>query len=150
VRKEYASLDDFLRRWNSADKKHVLFEELEAQGVLLEALSEEIGKKYGKEFDPFDLICHVAFDRPALSRKERADQVKKRDVFTKYGDQARTVLSALLDKYADAGIESIEDIKILTLDPFSSLGTAPELIKSFGGKPAYLQAVHELEQQLYG
>ena len=150
MRKEYASLDDFLRRWNSADKKHVLFEELEAQGVLLEALSEEIGKKYGKEFDPFDLICHVAFDRPALSRKERADQVKKRDVFTKYGDQARTVLSALLDKYADAGIESIEDIKILTLDPFSSLGTAPELIKSFGGKPAYLQAVHELEQQLYG
>lgn len=150
VRKEYASLDDFLRRWNSADKKQVLFEELEAQGVLLEALSEEVGKKYGKEFDPFDLICHVAFDRPALSRKERADQVKKRDVFTKYGDQARAVLGALLDKYADAGIECIEDIKILTLDPFSRLGTAPELIKSFGGKPAYLQAVHELEQQLYG
>ena len=99
--------------------------------------------------DPFDLICHVAFDQPALSRKERADQVKKRNVFTKYGDQARAVLNALLDKYADAGIESIEDIKILTLDPFTLLGTAPELIQAFGGKPAYLNAIHELEQQLY-
>lgn len=150
MRKEYASLDDFLRRWHSADKKQALFEELEAQGVLLEALAEEVGNKTGKEFDPFDLICHIAFDRPALSRKERAEQVKKRDVFTQYGDQARAVLSALLDKYADAGITSIEDIKILTLDPFSRLGTAPELINAFGGKPAYLQAVHELEQQLYG
>ena len=77
-------------------------------------------------------------------------QVKKKDVFAKYGEQARAVLNGLLDKYADAGIESIEDIKILTLDPFTRLGTAPELIKSFGGKPAYLQAVQELEQQLYG
>ena len=95
------------------------------------------------------LDCHVAFERPALSRKERADQLKKRDVFTKYGEQARAVLSVLLDNYADAGIDGMEDIKILTLDPFSRLGTAPELIKSFGGKPAYLQAVQELEQQLY-
>ena len=149
VRKEYASLDDFLRRWSNAEKKKALLEELEAQGVLLEALAEEVGKKEGKEFDPFDLICHVAFDRPPLSRKERAEQVKKQDVFAKYGDQARAVLDALLDKYADSGIETIEDIKILTLDPFSRLGTAPELIKSFGGKPAYLQAVHELEAILY-
>ena len=149
VRKEFASLDDFLRRWTDTEKKQALIEELEAQGVLLEALAEEVGKKQGKAFDPFDLICHVAFDRPALTRKERAEQVKKKDVFAKYGEQARAVLNALLDKYADAGIESIEDIKILTLDPFSRLGTAPELIKSFGGKPAYIKAVQELETQLY-
>lgn len=149
VRKEYASLDAFLRKWSAADKKQVIIEELESQGVLLTALADEAAKKDGKVLDPFDLICHVAFDQPALSRKERADQVKKRNVFTKYGDQARAVLNALLDKYADAGIESIEDIKILTLDPFTQLGTAPELIQAFGGKPAYLNAIHELEQQLY-
>ena len=149
IHKEYASLDAFLRKWSSADKKQALINELESHGVLLAALAEEVAKKEGKVFDPFDLICHIAFDQPALSRKERAEQVKKRDAFTKYGDQARAVLNALLDKYADAGIESIEDIKILTLDPFSRLGTAPELIQAFGGKPAYLNAIHELEQQLY-
>ena len=149
VLKEFSSLDAFLRKWSAADKKQAVIEELESQGVLLAALAEEVARKEGKAFDPFDLICHVAFDRPALSRKERVDQVKKRDAFTKYGDQARAVLNALLDKYADAGIESIEDIKILTLDPFSRLGTAPELIQAFGGKPAYLNAIHELEQQLY-
>lgn len=149
VRKEFASLDDFLRRWTETEKKQALIEELEAQGVLLEALAEEVGKKQGKVFDPFDLICHVAFDRPALSRKERAEQVRKKDVFAKYGEQARAVLNALLDKYADAGIASIEDIKILTLDPFSKLGTAPELVGAFGGKPKYLQAVLELESLLY-
>jgi type I restriction enzyme R subunit len=149
VRKEFASLDDFLRRWSDTEKKQALIEELEAQGVLLEALAEEVSKKQGKTFDPFDLICHVAFDRPALTRKERAEHVKKKDVFAKYGEQARAVLSALLDKYADAGIESIEDIKILTLDPFTRLGTAPELVGAFGGKPKYLQAVQELESLLY-
>lgn len=149
VLKEFSSLDAFLRKWSAADKKQAVIEELESHGVLLAALAEEVARKEGKAFDPFDLICHVAFDQPALSRKDRADQVKKRDAFTKYGDQARAVLNALLDKYADAGIESIEDIKILTLDPFSRLGTAPELIQAFGGKPAYLNAIHELEQQLY-
>ena len=149
VRKEFASLDDFLRRWTETEKKQALIEALEAQGVLLEALAEDVGKKQGKVFDPFDLICHVAFDRPALSRKERAEQVRKKDVFAKYGEQARAVLNALLDKYADAGIASIEDIKILTLDPFSKLGTAPELVGAFGGKPKYLQAVLELESLLY-
>ena len=149
VLKEFSSLDAFLRKWSNAEKKQAVIEELESHGVLLAALAEEVARKEGKAFDPFDLICHVAFGQPALSRKDRADQVKKRDAFTKYGDQARAVLNALLDKYADAGIESIEDIKILTLDPFSRLGTAPELIHAFGGKPAYLNAIHELEQQLY-
>jgi type I site-specific restriction endonuclease len=100
--------------------------------------------------DPFDLICHVAFDRPPLSRRERAAQIRKRDVFSKYGEQARAVLNGLLDKYADAGIEDLENIGILTLDPFNRLGTPHELVRAFGGKPAYLKAVHELEQQLYG
>jgi type I restriction enzyme, R subunit len=138
-----------MRRWTSADKKQVLLEELAAQGVLLEALAEEVGKKLGKDCDPFDLICHVAFDQPPLSRRERAEQVKKRDVFTQYGDQARKVLEALLDKYADTGIESIESMNVLQLDPISSLGTPIELVTAFGGKPAYQQAVHELEALLY-
>ena len=150
VRKEYASLDDFLRRWTGADRKKAVIEELESHGVILEALAEEVAKKNGRDFDPFDLVCHVAFDRPPLTRKERAEQVKKRDAFAKYGDKARAVLAALIEKYADAGIESIEDIKILTLDPFTRLGTAPELIQSFGGKPAYLAALQDLERQLYG
>lgn len=93
---------------------------------------------------------HCGYDRPPLSRRERAEQVRKRDVFAKYGDKARAVLEALVEKYADAGIDSIEDIKILTLDPFTRLGTAPELIGAFGGKPKYLAAVRELERALYG
>ncbi|MBI1905347.1 MAG: DEAD/DEAH box helicase family protein [Rhodocyclales bacterium] len=149
VRREYASLDDFLRRWTEAEQKQAVIEELEGQGVLLDALAEEVGKKQGKAFDPFDLICHVAFDRPALSRKERADQVRRSDVFARYGEQARAVLDALLDKYADAGIASIEDIKILTLDPFNHIGTPGEIIGTFGNKAAYLDAVHALENELY-
>ena len=149
VRKEYASLDDFLRRWTSADKKQVMLEELAAQGVLLEALAEEVGKKLGKDCDPFDLICHVAFDQPPLSRRERAEQVRKRSYVTQYGEQARKVLEILLDKYADTGIESIEDIKILTLDPFTKLGTPPELVGTFGGKANYLSALKALENALY-
>ncbi len=145
VKKDFASLDDFLKTWSSAERKAALIDELEQHGVLLDALAEEVGK----DFDPFDLVCHVAFDKPPLTRKERADQVKKRNYFAKYGEQARTVLNALLDKYADTGVENIEDIKILTLDPFKSMGSAPELISAFGGKPAYLQAIKELEQQLY-
>jgi type I restriction enzyme, R subunit len=145
VRKDYSSLDEFLRRWTKAERKAVIIRELEDHGVLLEALAEEVGK----DFDPFDLICHVAFDQPLLTRRERAAQVKKRNYFTKYGDQAREVLEILLEKYADTGIESIEDIKILTLDPFKNMGTASELVSAFGGKPAYVAAVQELEKQLY-
>lgn len=145
VRKDYESLDAFLNKWTTAERKAALIQELEQHGVLLGALAEEVGKDYGT----FDLICHVAFDQPPLTRRERAEQVKKRNYFTKYEDKARKVLEALLDKYADTGVENIEDIKILTLDPFKSMGSAPELISAFGGKPAYLQALKELEQQLY-
>jgi type I restriction enzyme R subunit len=145
VQKDYQSLDDFLKTWTSAERKAVLIQEFESHGILLEALAEEVGK----DFDPFDLVCHVAFDQPPLTRKERAEQVKKRNYFAKYGAQAKQVLEALLDKYADTGVENIEDIKILTLDPFKTMGSAPELISAFGGKQGYLNALKELEQQLY-
>ncbi len=149
IKKQYASLDQFLKRWSSADQKKAVIEELAAQGVLWEPLAEDVNKKLGKPLDAFDLVCHVAFDAKPLSRKERADYVKKRNYFTKYGEQARKVLEALLDKYADTGIEHIEDIKVLQLDPFSRLGTAPELVKVFGGKDAYLAAIRDLESALY-
>jgi len=145
IRKDYSSLDQFLLRWSKAERKSAILQELEQHGVLLEALAQDVGK----DFDAFDLICHVAFDQPPLTRRERADQVKKRNYFTKYGEQARQVLEILLEKYADTGIENIEDIKILTLDPFKNMGTASELVSAFGGKPAYMAALAELEQNLY-
>jgi type I restriction enzyme, R subunit len=145
VLKDYTSLDEFLKRWSKADRKAAILQELEQHGVLIEALAQEVGK----DFDAFDLICHVAFDQPPLTRRERAEQVKKRNYFAKYGDQARKVLESLLEKYADTGIENIEDIKVLTLAPFSNMGSAVELVQAFGGKPAYIQALHELEQELY-
>jgi type I restriction enzyme R subunit len=145
VRKDYSSLDDFLRRWSKAERKAAILQELQEQGLLLEPLADEVGK----DFDAFDLICHVAFDQPPLTRRERVDQVKKRNYFAKYGEQARKVLETLLEKYADTGIENIEDIKILTLDPFKNMGTASELVSAFGGKQAYLKAIQELEIQLY-
>lgn len=145
IRKDYASLDDFLRRWKSPEAKAAIINELEQHGVFLDLLAEEVGK----DFDPFDLICHVAFDQPPLTRRERAENVKKRNYFTKYGDQARAVLESLLDKYADTGIENIEDIRVLTLDPFKNMGTPAELVSAFGGRPAYTNALKELESQLY-
>ncbi len=149
VHKQFASLDDFLRRWSSAEQKKAIMDELAAQGVLWEALAEEVEAKLATPLDPFDLICHVAFDQPPLSRRERAEQVKKRNYFGKYSGAARQVLEALLDKYTDTGIEHIEDIKILQNAPFSQIGAPVELIRAFGGKPAYQKALHELEAQLY-
>ena len=149
VAKQFTSLDDFLKRWSSAEQKKAIIDELAAQGVMWEALAEEVGKKQTAPLDPFDLICHIAFDQPPLTRKERAEQVKKRDYFSKYAGAARQVLEALLDKYADTGVEHIEDIKILQLDPFSQIGSPIELIKAFGNRAAYEQAVQDLEAQLY-
>ena len=143
--KEFASLDDFLRRWSSAEKKQAIIEELANEGIFFDALAEEIGR----DCDPFDLICHVAWDMPPLSRKERAEQVKKRNYFTQYGDQAQRVLEALLDKYADEGVEHIEETQILTVSPFTEFGTPVEIVRTFGGLDAYQQAVQELEQALY-
>ena len=145
VREQYQTLNDFLTKWNSADKKQAIIEELTEQGIVLENLKEAIGK----EMDIFDMICHTAFDQPPLARAERAKQVRKRDVFTEYGEQARKVLEALLDKYADEGIENIEDIKVLKVNPFDKLGTPTEIIQLFGGRPQYLQALTLLEHALY-
>ncbi len=145
VRTAYTSLDAFLKSWKQADKKRAIVEELEQHGVLFAALNEEIGSA----FDPFDLICHVAFEQKPLTRKERAEQVKKRDYFTKYGDLARKVISALLDKYSDDGVLDLENPEIIRLDPLSKLGSPVEIIRAFGGKPAYDQAIHALTDELY-
>ena len=99
--------------------------------------------------DIFDLICHTAFDQPPLTRAERANNVKKRDYFTQYGEQARKVLEALLDKYADEGIENIEDMKILQVNPLNQFGSPLEIVKLFGGKKKYQQALVELENEIY-
>lgn len=145
VLKDFESLDSFLKHWQEAEKKQAILTELEEQGILLDVLAEEVGK----DLDPFDLICHVAFDRPPLSRKERAERVKKSDYFSKYGKQVQEVLSALLDKYADDGIENLENMSVLKVQPFDTIGTPLEIVKLFGGKNNYLTAVHGLESQLY-
>ena len=141
VRKAYASLDAFLNAWNDADRKQAIIEELASQGVFLDELAEQVGR----DFDAFDLICHVAFDQPPLTRRERAEKVRKRNVFAKYGDKARAVLEALLDKYADAGLTSVESLEILKVDPLTTFGTPVEIVNLFGGKQHYLAAIHELE-----
>ena len=141
----YRSLDNFLQTWNDAEKKRAIIEELENQGIIFEELKDEIKN----DLDIFDLICHIAWDAPALTRKERAENVRKRNYWTKYGDKARAVLDALLDKYAQTGIEEIEDMKVLTVDPIKHIGTPAEIVNLFGGKPQYLQAIRELENEIY-
>lgn len=147
--REFASLDDFLRHWSKAEKKQAVIDELARQGIFFEALADEVDKKSGKDFDPFDLLCHIAWDQPPLTRKERAEQVKKRHYFAKYGEQAQKVLEALIDKYADEGVAAIEETQVLTISPLNRLGTPIELVRAFGGKTQYQQAVNELEQELY-
>lgn len=145
MRQRFTSLDDFLRRWKQTDRKNALIEELAEEGLPLDVIADELGF----DLDPFDLICHIAFDAKPLTRKERAENVKKRDVFTKYGIQARAVLEALLKKYSDDGVISIDDPKILKINPFSGMGTEVELIRAFGKKPDYIRAVHEMQAALY-
>jgi type I restriction enzyme, R subunit len=145
LRKAYTSLDDFLNAWKDAERKQAIIEELSSRGVFLDELAEQVGLDY----DAFDLICHVAFDQPPLTRRERADKVKKRHVFAKYGASSRAVLEALLDKYADGGIKSVESLEILKVDPLTHFGTPIEIINLFGGKNNYLAAIRELETALY-
>ncbi|EKR8119204.1 DEAD/DEAH box helicase family protein [Salmonella enterica] len=146
VLKECASLDDFVRKWQDADRKAAVIKELELQGILWDVLAEEVGK----DLDPFDTLCHVVYGQPPLTRKERADNVRKRNYFTKYSDAAQTVLSNLLDKYADAGVEEIENIQVLKLKPFDQMGTLQEIITDgFGDKGTYMQAVSDLESEIY-
>ena len=145
VRQEYTTLADFLRRWSEAERKAAVINELRGQGVLFEELHERVGR----DMDAFDLICHVVYGQPPLSRRERAENVKKRDVFTRYGEQARAVLDALLDKYADEGLASVEDLGVLRVQPLSALGTPMELVRHFGGRNEYIAAVQELAEALY-
>ena len=145
ITEHFQTIDDFLNRWNQSDKKKAIVDELEEQGVFFEALKEEVGK----DFDPFDLICHIAYESKPLTRKERADNVKKRNYFTKYGGKAQAVINSLLDKYTDDGLLTIESTEVLKLDPLNKLGTPIELVKAFGGKPQYTAALKELENELY-
>lgn len=145
IKGQFVSLDDFLIKWNNTDRKEAIIKELQEQGVLVEALMEAVEKKV----DLFDLICHIAYDQPPLTRKERAHNVKKRNYFAKYGEQSRKVLEALLEKYADEGIENIESMEVLKVKPLNEFGSPVEIINEFGSKEEYLRAVKELETELY-
>ena len=145
---EFGSLTDFVRRWNSAERKLAVLEELADHGVPLEVLQQAVPN--GGELDVFDLVAHVAFDQKPLTRRERANNVKKRDVFGKYGEQARAVLEALLDKFADHGVQNIEDAKVLELPPFDQFGSKTQIRRGiFGGVEQFTQAVKALEHALY-
>ncbi len=145
LRTEYATLTRFLNVWNDASRKQAIVEALAEKGMIWEGLAEQVGRDY----DPFDLICHIAFDQPPLTRKERAEKVRRRNVFAQYGDTARAVLDALLEKYADSGLKRVESLDILKVAPFPKFGTSVEIVKSFGGKSAYLTAIRTLETALY-
>lgn len=152
IHKLYDSLDSFLHKWNKAERKSAIIAELVEQGVFIEELRERVGM----ELDLFDLICHVAFDMPPLTRRERANNVKKKSYFAKYRDLARKVLEAILDKYADEGIKAIEEglddrrlVDFLRVPPLDQIGMPVQIIREFGGKQSYLRAVKELEEQIY-
>jgi len=146
VTSEFASLDDFINKWNDSSKKQVIIDLLTEHGVIIENLQEIVGKDY----DAFDLIRHIAYDQPPLTRQERANNVKKRNYFTKYGEESRAVLTALLDKYADEGIPTLENAKVLKLKPFSDIGTPYEIIYNvFGGKDNYTAAIVDLEKAIF-
>ncbi len=148
LQQEFGSLDGFLKRWSEAERKQAIIDELRDQGIPLDVLVQAVPN--GTDLDPFDLVAHIAFDQPPLSRKERASRVKKRNYFGTYGEQARTVLEALLEKYADHGITDIEDPKILELPPFSEFGTRTHIrLGIFGGKDNFTRALTELERALY-
>ncbi len=146
ILQQYSRLDDFLRTWTTAEKKQAIIEELQDDGVLLDAVREELGKT---ELDDFDLICHIAYDKAPLTKKERAENVKKRHYLYKYSDTAQKVIEALLDKYANDGIKDIEDTKVLELKEFAQIGSPLKIVKAFGGKEAYQKAVQELENEIY-
>jgi type I restriction enzyme R subunit len=151
IQSEFESLDDFLKHWGKAKKKKAIVDLFEEHGVIFDNLAQDIYKGgKGKEYGVFDMICHIAYDQPPLTRKERVNNVKKRNYFTQYGKQARAVLEALLDKYADEGISTLESNKVLQLQPFTEMGAPMEIVKNaFGSKAAYDQAIENLEQELF-
>lgn len=146
IRGEYAFLDNFIRQWSAQEKKEKIRDLLHDRGIDLELLK---ANQNMTDVDDFDFICHVAFDKKPLTRKERANNVKKRVFFSKYSGVAREVLEALLDKYMNTGIYEIEKTEILKLDPFLKLGKPSKIAGYFGGKAGYLKAVQELEQAIY-
>ncbi|MBP1467326.1 DEAD/DEAH box helicase family protein [Candidatus Chloroploca sp. M-50] len=145
LRRRYISLDAFLQRWQTAERKQAVVDELAEEGLTLDLLKEVVGK----DLDPFDLVCHLAFDARPLTRRERAEQVRKRDVFATYGARARAVLEALLAKYQDEGMINLDDPRVLQIPPFSDLGTPVQLIKAFGDRPGFERAVRSMQSALY-
>lgn len=143
--RHFASLDDFLRRWKAEERKDALVKELATEGLPLDVIAKELGV----DLDPFDLVCHIAFDRKPLTRQERAENVKKRDVFSRYEGKARAVLDVLLSKYADEGVLNLDDTNVLRIPPVNTLGTPVELVRAFGGKVSFEQAVHEMQNAIY-
>jgi len=146
MRHQYATLEDFLSESNAQGRKQIIFQKLAQEGILVEELQEQIGQEY----DPFDLLCHVAFDMPPLTRRERANRVKKKNYFAKYGEQAAVILEALLDKYADAGIVHLESMDVLKVSPLRDFGTPIRIVRDvFKGRDNFERAVRELEYELY-
>ena len=146
IRKQYASLDEFLKKWTEAEKKQAIVEELKEEGVLLEAIKEEIDMP---DIDDFDLICHLAYDKAPLTKAERANNVKKRHYLYKYSGIAQEILETLLEKYANEGIKEIEETKVLELKEFNKFGSPLKIVKAFGGKEAYRKAIQELGNEIY-
>ena len=139
-------MQDFLTAWDSAEQKKVIIDEIEKQGISF----EELSKIVGKDLDPFDLILHVVFEQPPLTRKERVEKVRKRNYFSKYGEKAAEILKSLLEKYAETGIDDWENFNILKVDPLKNYGTQVYIInKIFGGKEKYLAAIRELQKEIY-
>jgi type I restriction enzyme R subunit len=145
VLQEFALMDEFINQWSSAEKKCAIIHQLEEKGLPLAELEQAVGRDY----DPFDLILHVAYDQPPLTRKERADRVRKKNYFARYGAKARAVMEALLDRYADQGLETLESPDVLKVIPFPQIGTPVELIHAFGSRNKYVAALRDLEAQLY-
>ena len=147
IRRRFESLDQFVQKWSEAERKQAILDELKEYAILIDAVREKNAAL--KDADIFDIICHVAFDQPPLTRKERANNVKKRNYFGKYEGKAREVLEALLDKYAENGILDFERANILEIPPFNLIGKPTKIIKLFGGLEGFEKAIKELEEQIY-
>lgn len=146
VLNQYATLDDFLSAWGAAERKEVIIKEMEEHGILFSELCEQINQ----DLDPFDLICHIVFDQPPLTRRERVNNVRKRNYFTKYGEKAAEILDALLTKYADSGLSDLENVDVLKVDPIKQYGTQVYIVNTiFGGIAKFRQAIKDLEAAIY-
>ena len=146
ILREYSTLKEFIKTWNSYDKKQAIIDELYQHEIFLDELRELSGND---EMDDFDLICHIAFDKEPLTRAERANNVKKRDYLNKYEGIARQVLEGLLEKYSTEGIKDLESIKILQNDPFRKIASTKKIVNEFGGRDGFLNAIQDLQKEIY-